>query len=123
MITDNDKNILGRNDLVLLRERRLREFLTDWFTIHQNSTKIVIEENVSTSKKLIHCIQVSVTFPLNWKDLDLDTLIDYVIQQVFEKNVDIPWSEDICDFEYSEVILFNFSDYSSLYPTALISQL
>lgn len=119
MIIDSNKNILDRNNLVLLRERRLREFLINWFTRYPDSRKIIIEERTLNSEKIVFHEQVTITFPLNQNEFDTNTLIDYTIQQLFETITDIPWNEDICDFEYTDVILFNFSDYSSLYPSTI----
>lgn len=121
MITDDNKDVLSRSDLVLLRDRKLRDFLTVWIKRNSNSTHITIEEIVLFNDSLTDSRkQVSILLPLNVHELETGVLVDYITQQLYEKITDIPWDKNICDFSYVEV-LFSFSDYASLYPSTLLA--
>ena len=128
MIQDTDDGILSKSDLLILRDRKLHEFLSQWLIEHPMEMSIVIEEQVvfgdqstTSHKQFVHGShkQASISFPLNWITFGLDALMDYVVQQVYNKITDIPWDKNITDFRYVEVVFTGINDFASLYPTMI----
>ena len=121
MIQDTDEGILSKSDLLMMRDHKLREFLYGWIIENPTSTGIVIEEQVvfGDYRSTASHKQASITFPINWVTFGLETLIDQIVQQLYDKITDVPWHKNIVDFVYTEVVFKGVNDFASLYPTVI----
>ena len=128
MIQESDENILSKSDLLMLRDRKLREFLNNWFDDSSPSTKTLslklrIEERVwyrgYKNYETASSKQASINIPLNYNEFGIDVCINWIVKQLYDQIQDVPWDKDIFDFEYVEVAITGINDYASLYPSMI----